>query len=372
MSRFNEDIQEQVKSKLVSIIQRGETELAAGLDSINREWSARKDMIVRPGALKLDVAANGTITPRINGDTYQLTDHSRGQLLARANIPGNYFDKMVNTGATRLARANLVQMLRRTSADGLMLREVNGTVKGVMSSSYKRVDTAPIFEHFYTQAVDNGMVPLRAVLTDTRAGITMIGRNYREIAPGEHVVFGMQISNSDYGAGAVLVNLLVLRVICVNLATGIDIFRRVHLGRRFQAESDYVQLSQETQDLDAAAIASAVKDAVASGHRYLKHVYSHLKDTAEKPVNLAAALENLKKGGFSKEDLAAVESTYNNQALPVEVLPPVQSRWRLSNVLSHLAQSKEGDKKLEFERAGFQILFPERELVPVMRAAAAA
>jgi hypothetical protein len=79
---------------------------------------------------------------------------------------------------------------------------------------------------------------------------------------GEEIIaFEIEISNSDFGAGALSVRCFCLRVWCTNYARLDEELRKVHLGRRLD---DSIEFSEQTYRLDTEAMSSAVHDIVRS------------------------------------------------------------------------------------------------------------
>lgn len=345
-------------NRLNQILEKGMVSTTEALEEIQSEFQKRKDIIVRPEAMDFDIT-NGNIYPIVQDDRYELTGHSRGQLLARAAVPQTFAERLIDLDERDLLRENLRRLLVKTSSDGILVRHVGSLAKGILSSSYRRMDASPIFEGFLQAALNAGFRPYRGINTDTRYALTMVLPEIRYISPNEPVLFVIQIMTSDYGKGALAFNLGAIRFVCVNLMTGNDILRKVHLGRRFDNDSwdgnTVVELSNKTHQLDTRTVRSAITDAVNSSDRYIKALETSLQDAAEKKIDVSTSLAQLKKQGFSKDTLDKIRNTYEAD-LPVEALPQEPGAWRFSNVLSLLAKSAKGDEKLELERAAMGVV----------------
>jgi hypothetical protein len=134
------------------------------------------------------------------------------------------------------------------------------------------------------------------------------------------------------------------RLLCSNGAATADLFRKVHLGRRFEAEGDVSVLSQRTLDLDARTLRSAVADQVKALPAAIVAATETVRATVTAEVNLPATLAALGKRGLTKGMAEKVKATYENTAMPIEALPQQMGAYRLSNVLSLLANAETGDK----------------------------
>lgn len=345
---------DQAIGKLNGLIESGRGNLAAAVQEMQTEFQTRRDIIVKPAALDFEI--NGGIHPIIGADRFDLTGFSEGQLLERAAMPRTFASKLQTLGETDLLRTNLRTLLPRVSGDGVLVRHVGALAKGILSSSYRRMDASPIFEGFVGAAMQNGFVPHRGLNTDRVYTASMLDTQIYEPRPGEFLVYGVQIKTSDYGAAALEFNLMMLRIVCNNLAVGMDLVRKVHLGRRFDGESfngaQVIELSNKTHQLDTRTVRSAIQDAVKGSRGYIAALNEKVNEAAEKNVNLGVELAGLKKKGIKAEIVEKVKTMFNSE-MPVEVLPAGHTAWRLSNVLSLLAQGEKGDSKLELEEAAF-------------------
>lgn len=352
-------------SKLDEMIRNGRSAAARGIEALQAEWNIRRDLIVRPAGIEIDVtpivesdgrAHGGVIGLTVEGKRLVPTAHARGQFLGMAEMPLAFADTLVEHGLTDMLRSNLAGLLARTASNGMLIREVGGTVKGVLSPSYKCMDSAPIVEGFVESALRNGLVPYRGEVTETRALISFLRPEITEITPGEHVAFGVDLRNSDYGNGALNLSLFMWRLLCANGASTMDLFRKVHLGRRFESTSDVHVLSQKTMELDARTLRSAVADQIKALPAAITGATETIRSVANAEVNLPRVLADLGKKGLTKGMQEKVKATYENTALPVEALPQTMGAWRLSNVLSLLANEAEGDKAADLRDMAGDIL----------------
>lgn len=343
-------------TKLEGLVEKGRAQTQNTLEEIYNEWSNRRDVIVRPDVIGLNVDEYG-IRPVIEDKEYTLTDYSRGQLLDRAGVPRKFADSLQGMGEYGLLKENMATLMPKVSREGVMFRNVGTLTKGVLSSSYRTMDASPIFESFFKEAMRFDLVPYRGMNTDSRYALSMIGQTVQEPIPNEFVVFGMQIRTSDYGAGALCFELMVLRIICTNLAVGADVFRRVHLGRRFDmsGKGPVIDLSERTHKLDTQALASAVRDAVSSGRAQLGEMQRQIVAADGEAVDINAEVQKLKKKGIRKNVLDKIQATFDSD-LPVEVLPQGNNLWRLSNVISLVSQGEEGDSKLDLEKIAMNVM----------------
>lgn len=359
------------ESKLQSIVDSGKLAASKGIEALQREWQIRQDYIVKPTALKPVVVEattlySATLKVEIDGTAYAMTPHARGQLLERGGVPSRFADNLLDWSQGDLLVDNLTRLLPVVSPEAILVREVGGTVKANLSASYKRMDASPIFESFTEHALRFGLVPYKGEVSDTRAYLSFLRPEVKQIAPGEYVVFGAELRTSDYGNGAMEINQIVLRLLCTNGMIGSDLLRKVHLGRRFDpaqfGDETTIKLSQRTVELDTAALRSGVRDVVKALPAHMTTLEEMLKSRAAGEINLNAALAGLTKRGLGKETTEKVKALYEQTGLPVEAVPQSPGAWRLSNVLSMLANSEtDTDKAHDLAAAAWDVMLPEQQ-----------
>lgn len=345
------DIREQ---KLNSIIEAGRNKVSTILQEMQTEMENRKDLIVKPAAMQF-ITQEKDFKVSINDEILNFTNYSRGQILGRAGIPVAYADKLLQLGENELLLNNLNTMIERQCEDGLLVRKINEDIRGVLSPSYRRMDASPVFEGFIDGAIKTGYVPYNGNITDYRYNITFIYPEIFNPTPNEFIVLGISITTGDYGTSALLLELTTLRITCLNLAIGTDIFRKIHIGKRFESAEDLIELSQKTHELDSQAVASAISDAVKGSLALQENVKERIKRSAQDGLSIKDEIAKMKKKGFRKELAESVKTTFESE-LPVELLPQEKTVWRFSNAISLLANQKSGDDRLDLQNYAMSVL----------------
>lgn len=348
-----------MKDKLEGIVKDGRTNTTRMLKRIEAEWSQRRDIIVRSNAMDFGLDLHGNFAIMAGGEHLTPTNHAYGQLLSRAHVPPRYAEELMKLGLNELLRTNLRTLLPVVSPGGILVRHVGPVAKGILSSSYKRMDASPVFQSYVEHSVKAGLVPYRSTVTDTRYTVSFLDQRIHRFGLHEFVVFGTELCTGDYGGVAAVYGLMALRIVCINLSVGFNVFRSIHLGRRFELsedDSDIIEISRKTVEYDTKALVSAVGDAVNSTDRLLTQLAEKVEAANNSEPELKEILAKLKTKGFKKDVVDKVRETYESDALPYEVLPQERTAWRLSNAISFLARSAEGDDKHELERAAMSVL----------------
>lgn len=353
----------------------GNAEMSALIEGIQREFAVRVDIAApitkykwlsipwRDATETTSTLVSGSV--EVNGSVrlFGLTSHAEQQLFSRAQYPITFARKLAALDYEE-ALAVLGVCLRGHAADGLLVRIVRDNAKGVLSPAYRRMDAAPIFERFVKTALETGFAPYGGYNTDTRYRLDFVSPDVIDIR-GELVTIGLTLMTSDYGAGKLDLSFSLMRCICTNLHFGFDLFGRVHLGRRLALEeTGAVQFSERTNRLDAATSASKISDVV----RHAKELRSALIDATRAAMDATMTdmemerhADAMRRRGWSKDIVEKMRDRWGDRALTeARMLPEEKSRWRLSNVLSLLANDAQGDTAIDLQREAMGVLVGRR------------
>lgn len=234
----------------------------------------------------------------------------------------------------------------------VLLRAVNDEVRAVLSPSFKRMDSGPIIQAFLEECNVIGARPYEAQHTDVHVAIKALLPYLFEPVANEVMAFGVVLQNSDFGKGALSLRVFALRLVCTNLALMEESLRQVHLGKRLE---DVSILSEQTIQLDTAALISMVRDVI-RGALSSDSINANLTriQAANKDTVTPTAVNRILEKNFQKETSRLITETFNSA--DVEMLPPGQTRLRLSNAISWVAGNNITDLE---ERLGMQTLAGE-------------
>jgi hypothetical protein len=204
-------------------------------------------------------------------------------------------------------------------------------------------------------------VPYTGKNTNSRYTLTFLKDNVIPVGNDE-VVYGVRMTTSDYGASSLSIQMFLLRLACLNGMTGIDLFKKIHLGRRFHAEFDKenggVILSDRTEKLDALTLGSGISDVLEQAYQYEETLTNQIRNAQSATIaDVKTLVETLRKRGkITKEFGARAADLFNSEDVGVEQLPPQKNLWRFSNVISLLAKEKNGDSQLELENLSYELM----------------
>lgn len=123
-----------------------------------------------------------------------------------------------------------------TERTRVLIRAVGMEVRGVLSDSYRRLNSVDILTAFIREAGGQGAVVSDAYMNDTKVWCETILPTPIEIPTrknGTVIIFaGARFSTSDYGNGSVDMRSFLLNGACLNGMVRESVMRQIHLGGR--------------------------------------------------------------------------------------------------------------------------------------------
>lgn len=286
--------------------------------------------------------------------------HALEQAAVRVDIPVTFVNRFLGEEyGGELVTDALNTVYRHRGEEKFLVRSSNQEIRGVLSDTYRRMDSGPILDAFAKTCYEIGAVPIEGISGDLRFSVkALIPKTYTVGKEGNEEVFafGVSLSNSDFGCGALSLQFFLWRIWCSNTATREDSLRKVHLGKRLAENIEY---ARETYDADTQAMALMVRD-------HMRGILAPPK-IEEALVVLETAMETsidpkafFGKGGeleklrLSKGEIENARETFNNG--DITVLPRGTSVARMSQAVAWIAQSASPERRMELERAAGEII----------------
>lgn len=296
---------------------------------------------------------DGDVVLRVgNGGGLGIHNNALSQICQKAAIPRRYADILRRDAQEDLLALNLQQRFHRMEPSKrgeiptYLVRSVHGQVRGFLSDRYKRWDSCGIIEAFSGVAGARRAVPVQAIATDTKFFLKVVVDKIFDVGK-DLFVFGVCLRHSDFGDGALSLMSYITRLVCNNGMLGDDRFRKIHLGARID---DNVDLSERTYQLDSQTMISAVKDITGAMLKedMVTVKLQRIKEAQERVIDATEKLQVLRKSSkITKPEEERIAELY--RSAEVEMLPPGNSVWRLSNAISLFAQDAEPSRGLELE-----------------------
>lgn len=363
------------RTEFERLIENGTKRAAAVFAKVETEQP--DDMLVRARAITIAPTDAARLVARFgNGADHELGFHRHAlqQAAERVGMPWPYVDRLLHperpagapadaplpTWGAELAAHNLNELLRRNvpEATRFLLRSVRGEVRGLLSDRFRRLDSRPIVQSFAVACQRIGAVPCEGHALDTKIMLKAMLPVVFEPVEHEVMVVGVALENSDFGNGALSLRSFVLRLWCTNTAITDQNVREVHLGARLAED---IEWSEETHLADTKRMALMVGDVVRGqlGPAKVDKLMDGIRRANEQKIDPKVAIAAIGRD-LTKGEVAAVVEKFNSP--DVELLPPGNTKWRLSNAISWLAGTQaDEERRIELEKVAGSVMTGRRE-----------
>lgn len=326
---------------------------------IERRREAKRDFISPQGRIMIEPEEKRMVM-RIASDgsaeSFNIRDTAHGQLSTRLAIPKKYYDRMLYEQPALLA-SNVNTWLADSPNDKRMVRVLNNQVRAVLSDRYQRIENEEVAEMVLPVLMEQtDMEIVSSQITESRLYIkALFPRIGGDVKVGDRVISGAAISNSEIGMGALKVERLSYRLVCLNGAISPDAsYRAFHIGARHETSGVEELFSDETLAAEDNTKLLKVRDvlrACASQEAFDKDLNKMREAAGERiqgdPVK---AVEILAKKMLLRED-------ERGSVLRHLVEGGDLSRWGVLNAVTRAAQDVESyDRATEMETMGGYIL----------------
>lgn len=306
-------------------------------------------------------SANGSLRMDMPDGQFTLHDNAIGQLADRMGIPQRYLRGLASgePWAKQLAATLLNEHSGWTQRSRVLVRTVGKQVRGVLSDSYRRLNSVEILTAFVQEAADQGAVISDAYMNDTKIWAETILPTPLTVPTaknGDVVIFaGARFSTSDYGDGAVDMRAFLLNGACLNGMVRESVMKQVHLGSKLP---DNLQLSQHTYELDTKTTVSAVRDltkGLFSKDNLMKKAIE-IQVASEMEVDFEHELKRLTRdGGLLKQEGKEVEKILMRND-PEDGVQGGATLWKLTQAITAHARELSPERSRELHELSGQLL----------------
>lgn len=311
-----------IRERVANRIQRGQMSATEAIGKLIAEGKASNDYIAYLGANNTRVSditfnANGHVQMLLpeKGDqpaVYKIHDNAIGQLGEKFKVPTRYIRELA--GGDECQRQLAAKILNDhsswTNKTRSLVRVVGNEVRGVLSDSYRRLNSQDIIMAFLQTANRNGAQLSEGMLDATRVYMEVLMPETISIMTPKNgmveMAFGARLSTSDYGDGALELRAFMMQGVCLNGMVRDSVMRTVHLGSRLP---ENIAISKRTYELDTKTQASAIRDlttGIFSKESIMQRGFE-IQGASEMVVDMERELKSLGKGKLLKDEVAGVE-----------------------------------------------------------------
>jgi hypothetical protein len=292
-------------------------------------------------------------------EPFDINQNAHRQIGTHLKIPATYYDRMLSENPGLLA-GNVNSWFQRDPSTR-MLRTLNGTARAFLSNRYRRIDHMEIMGAVLP--IIGEMPDIRfesCEITDSKIYIKAVNpRLQTDVAVGDTVQAGIIITNSETGQGAVSIQPLIFRLVCLNGMVVNDAgARRNHIGRVNNSDENYLLYSDDTLKADDGAFLMKVRDTVraAADEARFSQVISTMKDAKGIKMNTGNIPAVVKLAGKNYGLTDTESDSVLNRLIDGRDL----SLYGLANAVTRHSQDIESyDRATDLESIGYNILTME-------------
>lgn len=248
---------------------------------LQRQQEAKKDYVSPAAALSLREDGR---TLAMGEKEFTTTDLFHRQIGAALNIPAKYYDLMQREKPALLA-SNVNSWLE-TKDQSYMIRSLDGNARAFLSDRYRRIDNLEVASAVLPLFA--GMQVMSCEVTAQRLFLKVVDTRREAVCVGDAVQFGVVVSNSEVGLGAVSVQPLVYTLRCTNgLIVNSLGERKTHVGRAAKGLDDGFDIyTEETQEAEDKAFLLKLRDIASAAFDEAKQgmIISTLEKSAEAKI----------------------------------------------------------------------------------------
>lgn len=358
-----------VMNKVQSMIDGKATGVQATMERLVNEGRISQDYIAPLGvnlrAKQHDpvITFNGTdgLSMNMPDGRFSLHTNAVGQLADRMGVPQRYLRTLAGgeKWQVMLAAQILNEHSGWTQRSRVLVRAVGSQVRGILSDSYRRLNSVEILTAFVEEAVGQGAVVSDAYMNDTKVWAETILPQPIVVPTaknGDVVIFaGARFSTSDYGDGAVDMRSFLLNGACLNGMVRESVMRQMHLGGKLP---DSLALSQKTYELDTQTTVSAVRDLTRGLFlpENIKQKAYEIQGASEMEVDLEKEIKKLtSNGSLLKAEGQEVEKLLMKND-PEDGVQGGSTLWKLTQAITAHARELTPERSRELHEISGHLL----------------
>jgi hypothetical protein len=335
---------------------------------VARQQEAKRDFLAAPERLTLLTERAGPPHPSElsieSFGEFGMRPLAHTQLGERLEVPPAYYRRLQDRHPVLLDQT-VNALLRSGDRRGdvrSMVRTMDGDVRAVLSTSYRRLDHSSLLESILPVLQGLGpevQFPSLEVTEDRLYVKAVIPGLQGEVRKGDVVQAGLAVMNSETGLGALSVFVLVHRLVCLNGMIGENVLRQTHLGARLGyggggGDDAFELFSDTTKRATDRALFMQLTDTVRSAVSEVRfrQMLGSLQEAAASPqmVRPTAAVEELSKALKLTE--AEQDGVLNHLIRGGDL-----SQWGAINAITaHSQEVQSYDRATELEAIGGQVL----------------
>lgn len=298
---------ELLQRKVLDRCDLNQLRVADVIQQIETEDKFLNDALVFTNQFKFNNSKEDGLILGFGKDEFQIAKFPTRQIANHFGIPTPYVNKLAD--GERWQRQLIADILNRhatkTSPKRLLVRAVDDHVRGVLSDSYKRINSKMIFHSFLTAALKQDAKLYNASSDETKSFVEVVLPKIVQIDTEKNgvisMILGASLRSSDYGDGTLMLRTFLMNVACMNGQLGKKFLNEVHRGGRLP---DNLVLSDDTYKKESIAQAAVVRDSMDHlfNEQNMKEEIERIQRAADTPMNVEQGITKLKRTKHYSED----------------------------------------------------------------------
>jgi len=334
---------------------------------ILRQNDVKSDYIVDTRRLEMETSGTGVVIKMLDDDGTDIIEPldvnqmAHRQIGTHLKIPAAYYDRMLDNNPELLAQ-NANSWFHREPSQR-MVRTLDGSARAFLSNRYRRIDNREILEAVLPAL---GKIPdarfESCQITESRMYVKVINpRLETEVTVGDVVQAGIIITNSEVGHGAVSIQPLILRLVCMNgMVVNDATTRKNHVGRVNSADENFLLYSDSTLAADDHAFMLKIQDTVQAAVDETR--FNQVVDLMRDAIGAKMATNNIPAVvKLASRDFGLTESE-GDGVLNQLIVDNNFTLYGLSNAVTRYSQDIESyNRATDLECIGYDILTMGRQ-----------
>ena len=242
--------------------------------------------------------------------------------------------------------------------DRYMVRAFEGRAKAIMSDRYKPMNNGYVFasvlrqaRQFNAEAYDGHHGDLTGFLEIVHPELVPV------VTPNNgtvHMIFGVQMRSSDYGAGALVVHNFLIQGICGNGAVIEMTDRKVHIGARMEEDADLREVTKR-KVLDA-TVAMLIDKVSARLHPNNVREQAQLIMRSSAKLLTAEQTDTILVERLERPEQESVKALLYGSDMPNLGVVGSLSHWKIAQAISAIVPSDDADRRRELQKVAGDLI----------------
>lgn len=340
---------------------------------LERQQETKRDFIADTRELEIKQPTDDLdgFRMKLNGHgDFHISNNTHRQIAQRVGIPQKYYDRMAQEAPGLLT--NNIKHWFDKKPERRMVRTLDGNARAFLSDRYRALDNFDLATAVLPVLQEaDGIKIISTEITESRMYIkALFPKLEMEVKKGDPVQSGVVITNSETGLGALKVEPLVYRLVCLNGMIAADHkMTKYHVGRIANGGDAVDELFRdETLQADDRAFFMKVQDVVRGSLDKVKfeEIVRNMTLTVEQRIegDPVAAVEVVsKKFGLTDREKSGILRNLIEGA-------DLSKFGMINAVTRHSQDISDYDRATDFERLGGAILeLPDNQWRDISQAA---